>query len=95
VWLPSRTFARLEVAETPWSSVCDVGIKDRRGGRARLWFEKRTPRWSLGKTYCVDAEVECTAEQSAALRRRVEAWRGAAEHPSRPADSKPTLPAAV
>jgi hypothetical protein len=72
------TWAAMEVAETPWGAVRDVLIKPRRSGRARLRFDLRTPWWHFGKTFPVDADVECSPEQAEALRGRVEAWRRAA-----------------
>ena len=70
------TWAEMDVEETPWASICKVELRDRRGGRARLRFELRTPRWHLGRKYPIDADVECTPEQAEALRRRIAKWRG-------------------
>jgi hypothetical protein len=68
-------YAALDVAETPWSSLRRLEITERRGRRARLRFELKTPWWWLGRTFPVDADVDCTPAQAATLRTRIADWR--------------------
>ena len=62
---------------TPWRDVADASIAPDRDGTVRIKVERRKSFWR-GSPTPVDAEVDCTPEQAAALRERVAAWRAAA-----------------
>lgn len=62
----------------PWRKLGSVKTKPVGNGRIRLVISSNAPWWAFRRVY-VHANVACTPEALAALLRRVDQWRAAAE----------------
>lgn len=68
---------------TRWSRVKDVELTRGSPGTVRVRVRAPAPLWRM-VNYPVDAEVRCTAGQTAALRARIHAWRTTAAGANEP-----------
>ena len=66
-------------AVTPWERISEWQVTELKPGRyrVRLWCPVKWWKPRVGTSEPVDAEVECTPQQAAAVRERVRGWLGA------------------
>ena len=74
-----RTALKVRHEFTPWTKLDRVEIEPLDRDRRRLRIGKYPNWFGLGPALTVDAEVQCTREQAAALRARIDHWRAEAE----------------
>jgi len=70
-----RTALRVRQDFTPWTKLDRIEIEPLDGERHWLRIGKHPNWFGLAPRLTVDAEVQCTPEQAAALRARIDAWR--------------------
>jgi len=64
---------------TPWTELDRIEIEPLESDRHRLRIGKHPNWFGLAPRLTVDAEVQCTREQAAALRGRINGWRADAD----------------
>ena len=74
---------------TPWSEIGDVALDEQAGSNRYHLRARRLQPWP-SDAMAVSAEVTLTPEQAAALRERIDAWRGVP--PASPSPSDPPPP---
>jgi hypothetical protein len=74
-----RTALRVCREFTPWTKLDRIEIEPLESDRHRLRVGKYPNWFGLAPRLTIDAEVQCTGEQAAALRRRIDGWRADAE----------------
>jgi hypothetical protein len=74
-----RTALHVREEFTPWTKLDRIEIDPLDGDRHRLRIGKHPNWFGLAPRLTVDAEVQCTPEQAAALRARIDGWRADAE----------------